>query len=832
MTELPDRLIQLGAQATSKEDAITQVAALLSGAGHTDPAYLQGMLARETQANTYLGSGVAIPHGTPDTRHLIHRTGLAVLQLPQGVRWGEDGEQVRLVIGIAAASDEHLDILRRLTRVLSDDALVGRLSVTRDPAQLREALTGQPATPAQPAAPAQPAPATLPFSAQVTLPNPLGMHARPGTALATLVRRLGARVQLTHRDRRADALRLMELLGLGLTRGATFTVSADSEQALRAVTDAIRAGLGDDLSAPAAAPARRAPDWQPTQAGATIEGVPAADGLVIGETRQYAAQPLTVTDTPGEALAAATQLDQALRAAGRELDQTITATRERYGADRAAIFEAHRELLSDEGIVQDTVALILDGHGAAWAYQQVTQDRVSQLQRLDDPTLAARAVDLGDVQRRVLRHLLGLGEERAHEGGPAILLAPDLTPSDTARLGPDALLGFVTAQGGPTSHTAIIARGLGLPAVVAAGTGLLDVPDGTPAILDGSAGRLYLNPSDADLQSARDRQGVLNAEREQARAARHQPGATRDGAPVEIAANINRAADAPAALDAGAQGVGLMRTEFLFLERDSVPGEDEQEREYRAMAQAMDGRPLIIRTLDIGGDKEVPSLGLEREDNSFLGLRGIRLCFERPDLFMPQLRAVARVAKDHPNVHVMFPMISTLEDFRRARALLDGVREELGVGRIPLGVMIEVPSAALLAPLLAAEVDFFSVGTNDLTQYTLAMDRLHPQLARQTDAMHPAVLQLIKLTVDAAEAHGRWVGVCGGAAGDEVGALILTGLGVRELSVSPPQIPAVKAALRQHDLPELRALAAQALAQPNAEAVRALAHAGTGKDRA
>jgi len=246
----------------------------------------------------------------------------------------------------------------------------------------------------------------------------------------------------------------------------------------------------------------------------------------------------------------------------------------------------------------------------------------------------------------------------------------------------------------------------------------------------------------------------------------------------------------------------------------------------------MDGRPLIIRTLDIGGDKEVPYLGLEREDNSFLGLRGIRLCFERPDLFMPQLRAVARVAKDHPNVHVMFPMISTLEDFRRARALLDGVREELGVGRIPLGVMIEVPSAALLAPLLAAEVDFFSVGTNDLTQYTLAMDRLHPQLARQTDAMHPAVLQLIKLTVDAAEAHGRWVGVCGGAAGDEVGALILTGLGVRELSVSPPQIPAVKAALRQHDLPALRALAAQALAQPNAEAVRALVHAGTGKGRA
>lgn len=278
----------------------------------------------------------------------------------------------------------------------------------------------------------------------------------------------------------------------------------------------------------------------------------------------------------------------------------------------------------------------------------------------------------------------------------------------------------------------------------------------------------------------------------------------------------------PFALDQGAEGVGLMRTEFLFLERDSVPTEDEQEQEYRAMAAAMGDRPLIIRTLDIGGDKEVPYLGLAREDNSFLGIRGIRLCFERPDLFLPQLRAVARVAKDHPNVHLMFPMIATLEDFRRAQAMFDEVRRELDTPRIPLGVMIEVPSAALIADELAQEVDFFSVGTNDLTQYTLAMDRLHPQLARQTDAMHPAVLKLIKLTVDAAERHGKWVGVCGGAAGDEVGALMLAGLGVKELSVSTPQVATVKAALRRRSAEELRRLAAEALAQPNAEAVRAL----------
>ncbi|EYB68652.1 phosphoenolpyruvate-protein phosphotransferase [Deinococcus phoenicis] len=821
MIDLPQGLIRLGAQAGSKADAIAQVAALLVQNGNVAPGYVDGMLAREGQANTYLGSGIAIPHGTPETRDLIRQTGIAVLQVPGGVRWGVGGERVRLVVGIAAASDEHLDILRRLTRVLADDALVEKLSTTTDPADVQEALTGE-----RPAAATTPTSGSdLPYTAQVMLPNPLGMHARPATGLATLVRSRGGRVRLSRESgESADATRLMEVLSLGLTRGTPLTVSADSPELLAAVTDAIRSGLGDDLSAAPAstAPVRREPDWVPDGAGATVDGVAAADGLVVGVTRQHAPRPLDVRDEPGDPAQEAARLDNALAAANAELDTVISDVGAKFGSHKAAIFRAHQELLTDEGTVQDTVARILDGHGVAWAYRAATDDRIAQLQKLDDPTLAARAVDLSDVQRRVLRQLLGIREADVQAGGPVILLAPDLTPSDTARLGPDTLLGFVTAQGGPTSHTAIIARGLGLPAVVAAGNGVLDIPDGTPAILDGSAGRLYLNPSEADVQSARERQGVLEREREAARAARFEPGATRDGARVEVAANINRAADALAALEAGAEGVGLMRTEFLFLERDSVPTEDEQEREYRAMAAALEGRPLIIRTLDIGGDKEVPYLGLAHEDNSFLGLRGIRLCFERPDLFLPQLRAVARVAKDYPNVHLMFPMISTLEDFRRARAIFDEVRAELGAPRVPLGVMIEVPSAALIAEQLAPEVDFFSIGTNDLTQYTLAMDRLHPQLARQTDAMHPAVLQLIALTVQAADRHGKWVGVCGGAAGDDVGALLLTGLGVKELSVSTPQIAGVKAALRQRTLGELQALAREALAQPNAEAVRAL----------
>lgn len=820
MIQLPAQLVRLGAQASGKEDAIRQLAALLSDAGRTDAAYVEGMLAREAQANTYLGSGIAIPHGTPETRHLIHSTAVAVLQVPAGVDWG--GETARLIVGIAAASDEHLDILRQLTRVLNDHALVERLSTTTDVSAVQAALGGAPAAEAAVAAAS-----ALPHTAEITLPNPQGMHARPASRLAQLVKSQGGQLRIAAVDgpQSADATRLMEVLALGLKQGTRLHLSSDSEALLQAASDAIRAGLGDDLTPPKSqAQASRAPVWLPAQATETIEGVAASDGLVSGVTRQHHRQALDVVDEGGADLAAqAAKLDAAMAAARAQLDVTIADVQGRFGSEKAAIFRAHQELIDDAGVLDDVAALMLRGHGAAWAYREVTNERIAALQKLDDPVLAGRATDLGDVQQRVLRAMLGLPEEQAiDQGEPFILLAHDLTPSDTARLSLETLLGFATEVGGPTSHTAIMARGLGVPAVVAAGEGLSRVPDGTPAILDGNSGRLYLNPSEADLRSAGEQRRKLDEQRERAYAKRMQAGHTRDGLKIEVAANINRAAGVAAALENGAEGVGLMRTEFLYLESDHAPTEAEQEREYRAMAEALAGRPLIIRTLDIGGDKEVPYLGLAREDNSFLGIRGIRLCFERPDLFLPQLRAIARVAKDHPNVHVMFPMIATLADLRRARATLDDVCREVGAEKIPVGVMIEVPSAALIAAELAPEVDFFSVGTNDLTSYTLAMDRLHPLLARQTDAMHPAVLRLIAMTTDAARAHGKWVGVCGGAAAEPLGALVLAGLGVRELSVSAPAVPAVKAALRRHDAPKLQDIARKALSQADAAAVRAL----------
>ncbi|MFG5407186.1 phosphoenolpyruvate--protein phosphotransferase [Piscinibacter sakaiensis] len=358
---------------------------------------------------------------------------------------------------------------------------------------------------------------------------------------------------------------------------------------------------------------------------------------------------------------------------------------------------------------------------------------------------------------------------------------------------------------------------------MAAGPGLLQLPPGERAILDGYRGRLHIAPTEAALGEARALIDRLARHQAEEAASRLQPATTTDGHTLEIAANVNRADQVPRALEQGAEGVGLMRTEFLFLERDHVPGEDEQFGVYQAMVQALGGRPLIVRTLDIGGDKQVPHLNLPAEENPFLGVRGARLCLQRDDLLLPQLRALVRAAQTGP-LSIMFPMISTVDEVRRLKARLAEVQRALGLTgtAIPVGIMIEVPSAARLADRLAPHVDFFSIGTNDLTQYTLAVDRQHPQLAGMADSLHPAVLRLVADTVTGARRHGRWVGVCGGLAGEPLGAALLAGLGVQELSMSVGDLGAIKALLRRHGLAELQDLARQALDMDDGEQVRAL----------
>jgi phosphoenolpyruvate-protein phosphotransferase len=822
MIKLTQATIRLAAQARDKTEAIRIAGSLLVDSGHMQSGYIDSMLLREKVANTYLGNGIAIPHGLPKDRELIVQTGISVTQFPDGVTWNQ-GEIVYLVVAIAACSDEHIEVLANLTDVLDDPDLVQRLAKTADAQDIIARLT-------QPRGTAVPDEVEPDFEkwVDVALTGPAGLHARPATAFVEIAKQFQAEIRVRHISKVANGKSLVSLLKLGADKRASIRImarGADADAALAALAAAVQHGLEDE--AEAGQTEATTISTLALQARA-IAGIAAAPGLAIGPLRHFCREKIVVAATANDAAVETGRLNQAIATAKLQLRELHDEVKARSGAARAAIFRAHEEFLDDPDLIDAAQLLIETGRSAGWAWRECVEARAAEVASLNDALLKERAVDLQDVGRRVLRLLADtLEEEPARFESPVILVAEDLSPSDTARLDPARVLGICTAAGGPTSHTAIIARSLGIPAIVGAGPGVLHQVEGTQCVLDGDAGNLYLEPDEADLALAKQTQQAWQARRDAERLACYQPAITTDGARIEVVANIGSAAEAEQAVNAGAEGIGLLRSEFLFLQREQPPSEDEQFVAYSAMTWALNGLPLIIRTLDIGGDKEVPYLSLPAEANPFLGVRGIRLCLARPDLFRTQLRAIYRASASATKnnvgpVKIMFPMIATVEELLAARAIAEGVRLELDAAPVEIGIMIEVPSAVLMAPELAVHADFFSVGTNDLTQYVLAMDRLHPSLARQADALHPAVLRMIDLTVKAAKAAGRWVGVCGGMAGDPKGAAILAGLGVAELSMSIPSVAAIKARLRTQSLADMQALAQRALACKNAAEVRGL----------
>jgi phosphocarrier protein FPr len=817
MINLSQDSIKLQATVVDKADAIAQVGNLLVKNGNMKPNYIASMMEREQVANTYLGNHIAIPHGLPKDRDLILRTGIAVVQIPDGVVWNP-GEQVHLVVGIAAKSDEHLEILTNLTHVLDDEATIQRLSITSDPEEIIASLTNGSRDRTQAAT-------TVPADAKqitVTVPGTIGLHARPATMLVHAAKAFESDIQVRYGDQIANAKSLVSLLKLGVEGGATIALIAqgvDEDVALVTLKQEIAAGLGEE--AEETTPIKL--DRSLTFASTAIPGIPASPGLAIGSIFQFKRGKIIFKHTAKDPAVEVIRLRQAIETAKVQLQELYEEVKARSGAGKAAIFLAHQEFLNDPDLVDDAITHLQGNRSAASAWQQGYEQRAQALEQLNDPLLAGRATDLRDVGRRVLRMLADrVEDEPIIPTAPVILIAEDLTPSDTASLDPAMTLGFCTAYGGPTSHSAIIARSLDIPAIVGAGPAVLNLNDGTLCILDGASGNLYPQPSQTDLETAKAAQQDLQARRETEQLARYQPAILTDGHRVEVVANIGSAAEAEQAVNAGAEGVGLLRTEFLFLQRSHPPSEAEQFAAYTQMTQALNGLPLIIRTLDIGGDKAVPYLNLPSEENPFLGVRGIRLCLQHPELFKPQLRAIYRAARTG-TVKIMFPMIATLEELQAAKAIAEQVRLEVGADPVEIGMMIEVPAAVVMAAEFAQAVDFFSIGTNDLTQYVLAMDRGHPILAKQADGLHPAVLRMIDQTVQAANAAGKWVGVCGGMAGDPQGAAILTGLGVAELSISIPSVAAVKAKLRSLSFAKTQKLAQRALQCRTAPEVRALA---------
>lgn len=823
-------LVQLGATPADKNEAIRMAGRLLAKAGYIESAYIESLIGRENVANTCLGSGVAIPHGMVEHRHLIKRTGIAVLQVPQGIAWNAQ-QNVQLVFAIAAQSDEHLQLLRRLTRLLQDEATLQKLYTTQD---VNDILLALDQTPADPNA----TPATdfaQGFDWIMSYPN--GLHARPAQAWIETARRFQSAVRVRKDMEAGDGKNLIGLLQLGIAQGEKIHVSAQGDDAVAALTALRKTMDGLQAEEQAAADraakqlqAARANSWQPAGKPQVLQGVAASSGVRVGVLQVRQTQALEVPDTPQNLTLDGKRLDAALQDTRTELLELATETTARLGATEGGIFKAQAEVLGDTDLISLTCQAMVQGHGVAWSWYHAVEHTAQRLAGLSNALLAARAADVRDVGMRVLSKLapeLHLQPATTAAQEQVVIAANDLTPSDTAVLDTSKVAGLVTAQGGPTSHTAIIARTLGIPAVVAAGANLLTLKDGSPVVIDGDAGVLYTHLSDADLASAR---AYADKQQEQMRAAAAQalePAITVDGHRVDIAANVNRPDQVPAALAAGAEGVGLMRTEFLFLERNEAPSEEEQYYTYCDMIAGLAGKPLIIRTLDIGGDKQVDYLHLPREENPFLGVRGSRLMLRRPDLLEPQLRAIYRAAQTGP-VHIMFPMVTRLDELLALRAAAERARKAVQGPEVPIGIMIEVPAAVAMAPELAAHCDFFSIGTNDLTQYVLAVDRQHPELAREADSLHPAVVRMMAQTIAGArhastDGHTCWVGVCGGLAGDPLGAAILTGLGVQELSMSPNDIAKVKATLRSHSHAEMEAIAIAALRCADAQAVRALA---------
>ncbi|PMB38814.1 phosphoenolpyruvate--protein phosphotransferase [Fischerella thermalis CCMEE 5205] len=671
---------------------------------------------------------------------------------------------------------------------------------------------------------------------RLTVSNRFGLHARPAAQFVSCAARFQSQIQVRNITKGSEFVRadsINQVAMLGVRQGDEIVITAtgsDAEEALAALQTLITTNFGEDNTPP------HHPITPSPHLPTSLQGIPASGGIAIAPCFRYRKTPITweqttsreqpphyhVEDTREEWQ----RLQTALHTAQQEIQTLLSHSSIQIGDAEAAIFDAHLLFLADPTLLETAQQRIFTQHlNAEAVWQGVINEVASNYRRLDDPYLQERIADVVDVGQRVLRVLSGTPMTIVDVSQPAILVAADLTPSDTASLDPTRILGICITAGSATSHTAILARSLGIPAIVGLPPEILQLADGTQLAIDGETGRVWVEPEPETLVALQTQRDAQQANRQKTRTIAHQPGMTRDRHQINVFANVSSINDTQQAVNFGAEGVGLLRTEFLYLNRTTAPTEEEQLEVYQAIAQILDHRPLIIRTLDVGGDKSIAYLGVGLESNPFLGWRGIRFCLDRPHVLKTQLRAILRASFRH-QIKIMFPMITTVAEIQAAKAILAEVQGELRQAGVPfdegmqIGIMVEVPSAVTIADQLAREVDFFSIGTNDLSQYVMAADRTNPKVAKLADALHPAVLRMIQQTVEAGHAAGIWVGLCGEIAADPLAAPILLGLGLDEVSLSPQAIPAFKGAIAQLTMPQAQAIVKTALQQDSAAKVR------------
>ncbi|MEH1841068.1 MAG: phosphoenolpyruvate--protein phosphotransferase [Nostoc sp.] len=697
--------------------------------------------------------------------------------------------------------------------------------------------------------------------------NRLGLHARPAAQFVATAARFKSQILVQNLTRNTELVRgesINQVTTLGVRQGHELLITAtgsDADEALAALQGlfannfgeaarsccsnkeepALKTGLpsqatgvglpnpeGEDNVALNSPPTLHHEVTSATHG--ELSGIAASAGVAIAPVVHYQPTQISITeyhvDEPDREWQ---RVQTAIHTARQEIQAVFSQASLQIGDAEAAIFDAQLLFLEDPVLLEAAHQRILEHHiNAEAAWQTVVDEVATSYRTLEDSYLQERVDDVVDVGQRVLRLLAGNAPANLHLEEPAILVATDLTPSDTARLDSTKVLGICTTLGSATSHSAIIARTLGIPAVLGVDAQVLHLADGTLMALDGESGKAWVEPESHILDLLEAKREAWQTAQQEARATAHQPAITRDGRQVSVFANIGSINDVQVAVASGAEGVGLLRTEFLYLDRTSAPTEEEQLEVYQAIAQVLDNRPLIIRTLDVGGDKPLPYLRVGfPEANPFLGWRGIRFCLDHLDLFKTQLRAILRASVGH-QIKIMLPMIASVTEVRAAKVILGEVQAELNQAGIAfdaamkVGIMVEVPAAVAIADQLAAEVDFFSIGTNDLSQYVMASDRTNPRVANLVNALHPAVLRMVQQTIQAAHAAGISVGLCGELAADTLAAPILLGLGLDELSVNPQSIPGVKQAITRLSIVESEALVASALQQDSAEHVREL----------
>lgn len=552
-------------------------------------------------------------------------------------------------------------------------------------------------------------------------------------------------------------------------------------------------------------------------------GIGASPGIAIGKAKVLKKTAVTIVKEAENPIEEQKRLKLALAGAQADIRLTQEKTKLKLGASEAMIFEAHLMMLQDPEFIQRVEACIQLGNSAPYGVRTVADEFIAMFEAIEDAYLRERGADLKDVSQRLIRKLLGIEEVDFTEKG-IILVAEDLSPSDTAKIDVENVLGFVTEIGGTTSHSAIMARTMGIPAIVGLGSGVGAIRDGESIAIDGTSGEVFVQPSEAVLESLNEKKQQIQREKNALKSMVGQPSVTKDGHRVELACNIGGVKDLNHVIENDGEGIGLFRSEFLYMDRNQLPSESEQFQAYKGVLEGMKGKPVVIRTLDVGGDKNLPYLNIPKEENPFLGFRAIRYCLKNEEVFKTQIKALLR-AGVYGDLRIMLPMISGLEEIRAAKRLIEISKAELVAENQPysqtyqLGIMIEIPSAAIMADVLAKEVDFFSIGTNDLIQYTVAVDRMNQDISSLYTPYHPAVLRLIYQVIQAGKKAGIWVGMCGEAAGNPKLMPLLLGMGLEEFSMSPSKILSGRALIQRLSLSEMKAHVETVLSLPDSQSV-------------